>query len=680
MTSPTGTQVATRSKHRPSWQALTGALGADWDRERRASLFFIAACTLAVAPHLLAVPIPFAAAMLVFLGWRIVLWWRGEPMPARWLVGSLAVGTVAGVWGWYGTLLGREPGVAMLAVLTTMKMLELHAKRDQIVVVALGLFSSLAVFLHTSTPWAFCCALLATLLLLAALRNLASGQHAAPLAIQLRTTAVLLVQAIPFALVMFALFPRLPAAPWGQDEHGNPKTGMSETMSPGAFGKLIESDKLAITVRFRGMIPPQDQLYWRGPVLGHYDGRTWRPLQERSGRPPTTLRVQPGHHPVRYQAIVEPNPLHYLYALESPAQHGSPQVQTAVTPDLQVVTYEPIDAPLRVDGMAFLVANWGLNLPQQHLREWLQLPAGFNPRTLTWAAKLRDELNANSIEDNPRLVQHLLRHFREQPYRYTFEPPKLGQHAVDEFLFDTRAGFCEHYASAFVVMMRALDIPARVVTGYQGGEPGADDQHWYVRQRDAHAWAEVWLHDQGWVRVDPTAAVAPERIDRGSRSLQRQAADSERWSWLENAAKTAQAWWNGWVHGFDASRQRSLLKLLGLNTDSTANIAQVFIAALLITLTLTAAWLLRPTRARKDRAGRLYERWCKQLKRQGMGRDDHETPAAYAARIAARLPAAQASQALEIAARFGRIRYDPGCDALAETRRLALLIRDFSLP
>jgi transglutaminase-like putative cysteine protease len=328
----------------------------------------------------------------------------------------------------------------------------------------------------------------------------------------------MLLQAAPIAAVLFVLFPRISGPLWGlpEDAHTG-RTGLSDTMAPGQISKLAQDDEVAFRVQFADRVPEPDRLYWRGPTLGHFDGRTWRPVRRELADPPAPTVTAPNDTRVlRYRTTLEPHSRRWLFALDLPAELvRAPDLAVSIAPDFTMVSVDPIVARLRYDGAARLDAAIGLNETRLSLQDWIQLPPGQARRTLEMAARWRTE-----EQDEGKLVERALAMFRDNAFRYTLDPPLLADDPVDQFLFETRAGFCEHYSSAFVVLMRALDIPARVVTGYQGAEANPGDDYWIVRQADAHAWAEVWLPGRGWVRVDPTAAVAPERIERGSAGIQ----------------------------------------------------------------------------------------------------------------------------------------------------------------
>ena len=348
-----------------------------------------------------------------------------------------------------------------------------------------------------------------------------------PLAQRLRTSAKVAALAAPLALLLFVAFPRIQGPLWGLPGDASAgRTGLSDSMAPGTLSSLAQSDEVAFRVRFTGAVPAQQQLYWRSIVLGDYDGRTWTRVPRKRGLQRLEVAIHARGTPLRYELTMEPSNTRWLALLELAAPGLSvPGYRLRDSDEMEQFTTEPIIHRLRYDAAAYLDYTLQAGEHPQRMAHWLELPAGFNPRTLALAQQLRAAMPAAPAET---LVQQLsnavLQRFRTLDYRYTLEPPLTGANAVDDFLFTSRAGFCEHYAGAYVVLMRAMGVPARVVTGYQGGERNPLDGYLTVRQSDAHAWAEIWSPQAGWQRVDPTAAVAPERVERNlARALPRPA-------------------------------------------------------------------------------------------------------------------------------------------------------------
>jgi transglutaminase-like putative cysteine protease len=377
-------------------------------------------------------------------------------------------------------------------------------------------------------------------------------------------------------------------------------------------------------------------------VLGFYDGRTWTRLliRQNTSRPAV---VESRGAPIRYQITQEPSGRNSLFALELP--ETAPQVaenSSRITPDLQILTRQPIIQRIRYDVASRVDFSLQPTESPEVLRSWLQLPPRFNPQTHAFAASLRRQSS-----DDREMVNAVLKFFREKNFRYTLQPPLLGPQAIDDFLFSTRAGFCEHYASAFVVLMRMLDIPARVVTGYQGGEVNAVDGFMSIRQSDAHAWAEVWLKDRGWTRVDPTSAVAPNRVEMNLTSaippsLLGGLVDLEvgQDSWFARMQTLRQNWdavnngWNQWVLDYTPDRQRSIIQSLGFSSADRGTLTALMFGLSGIVMALVAVPLIR-NRTKTDPVDALYLALCREMAARGCAKAIYEGPRAYCQRLTA---------------------------------------------
>jgi transglutaminase-like putative cysteine protease len=661
-------------------------------RDKADTLLLLAACALVLVPHSSHIPGWSAALCGMLLAWRGWITFRGKRMPPRWILVPIAALSVAGVYWSYQTFFGREPGVAMLVLLLGLKLLEMRAKRDLFVVIFLSFFLVLTQFFYSQSILTAVGMFVAVIVLLAAQLSFQYTGIVPPLRQRLLLSAKIFLLAVPLTLVLFILFPRIQGPLWGlPSDAQSGRTGLSNTMSPGNISKLALSEGIAFRVKFlSGAVPGRDKLYWRGPVLGDFDGRTWTPLPPRMNQA-GPIAVRPLAPPITYQVTMEPSGQRSLFALELvrdlPRLAGN---ASRLTPDLQIVSTEPITQRIRYEASSnpdFLLQP---DESEQSLRNWLYLPAGYNPRALDYASGLR-----NRHRQDGDLVNAVLRFFREEKFSYTLEPPALGRNTVDEFLFTTRAGFCEHYSSAFVVLMRAAGIPARVVTGYQGGEINAVDGFMTVRQSDAHAWAEVWLKNRGWVRVDPTAAVAPDRVSRnlstvipprvlgGLITLDRGRSSA----WFEGIRSLRQNWdalnnaWNQWVLDYSFAKQQSLLQSLGF-----ANADWRLLAALLsgigsLVLLLTGLPLVR-NRIKTAPIDALYASLCKRMAQRGFARAAHEGPRAYRLRLAQAatdLPEPQKSAVLRFLELYEAARYAPTPAQAGKASHAALIAQLKSL-
>jgi len=666
-----------------SFRVLGGRLGAEWERDRRDTLFLMGAIVLAVLPQLAHLPLWVSAGFFVLFLWRLGLVFSGHRLPGTAIRLVATVACTVGVLAQYDTLFGRDAGVALLVLFLGLKLMEMRARRDLFVVIFLCFFLLLTGFFWSQSLGSALITALAVLALVGAMLTLQYGQREVGAARRLRQAGIILAQALPIAAVLFVLFPRLSGPLWGMpdDAHAG-RTGLSDTMSPGQISRLARNEEVAFRVDFLGVEPPASAMYWRGPTLGHYDGRTWRPVRaEVAPLPLPQVTLPDRSEPIRYRSTLEPHSRRWLFALDVPVElPQAPGLAASVAPEFEVLAASPVIARLRFEAAARPDALVGLNETRLSLQNWLQLPPAHNRRTLELAARWRAE------EDDPaRLVLRALSLFRDNGFRYTLDPPLLADEPVDRFLFETRAGFCEHYASAFVVLMRALDIPARVVTGYQGAERNPAGDYHIVRQADAHAWAEVWLAGRGWLRVDPTSAVAPERIERGSAAMggQRAAALAagtlgglDLLQRLRFSLDSLTHGWNQWVLSYDRSRQQSLLARVGLDAANPRELAGAIAVLLGLLLGVIALVTLRPALAR-DPVERAYDAFCARLASIGAHRHRDETASRYLHRVDRLLEPGDAALARDIVAAYNRLRYDPDTLTPERVRQLRRLVDAF---
>ncbi|MEY4100596.1 MAG: hypothetical protein RL300_1767, partial [Pseudomonadota bacterium] len=481
-------------------------------RDTRDTVFVLLVIAWVVAPLTQEIPLWCSLLSAAVMVWRGVLAWRGQPLPSKWWRLGLLALCVGATLISFRTLLGRDAGVTMVVVLLALKTLELRARRDAFVVFFLSFFLLLTNFFYSQSLLTAAAMLVALLGLLTALVNAHMPVGKPPLWQSARLAGGMALLGAPIMVLLFVLFPRM-APLWGlPNDAMTGRSGLSASMTVGNIASLALDGSVAMRVKFDGAPPPQPSLYFRGPVLSYFDGRAW---QARPTNLPNRLRLPADlkvtGEPVRYQVTLEPNRLPWLLVLDATPEAPALAGKTArMTRELQWILDQPVTDLLRYEVRSYPNFQHGPRQRVPGLQEYLALPEGFNPRTLQLAAELqRDPRNARA--NHAQWVEVAMQRLRSGGYRYTLEPGVFGQHSADEFWFDSKAGFCEHIASSFVILMRALNVPARVVTGYQGGERNSVDDFWTVRQSDAHAWAEVWLEGQGWQRIDPTSAVAPGR-------------------------------------------------------------------------------------------------------------------------------------------------------------------------
>lgn len=606
-----------------------------------AALHLLLVAALAVyLPLARELPLWVSAIFVIGAGWRLAAAHRLIVRPGRWLRLLGAIAVIGITYREYGGLLGRDPGVALLAALTGLKLLELRSRRDYLLTAFLLYVVLLGGFLYGQSLAIGLYGLFAAGLTTAALLQL--GRHASLDArLTLRFTAMLLLQALPIMLVLYLLFPRVSGALWGVPVGGGSgMTGMSETMRPGSVQQLIESNEPAFRASMIGAPPPVSSLYWRGLVLWDTDGQTWR-----AGAP---LRGDidgfvPRAAPVRYQIILEPHGKHWLYALDLPLEAPP---DTRLTAGYVLERPRPLIERLSYELVSYPRYETGALASVERTRA-LMLPRTTSARVRALAQEWRARGPSGTAGDES-VVATALDHFRREPFGYTLTPPPLGRDPVDGFLFETRRGFCEHYASAFVTLMRAAGIPSRVVAGYQGGVYNPSGNYFIVRQSDAHAWAEVWLPGRGWQRVDPTAAVAPERIEHGIdavRRLQAQGVNAGGLTaemlqrivalgWFDRAWLRARLTWDyanlswyRWVNDYDYDRRAEFLARLHLSQHA-------LLAALLGIGALIVIYALYHARRRgtHDPAVSGYARFCRKCAAIGLTREPAEGPLAFAER------------------------------------------------
>jgi transglutaminase-like putative cysteine protease len=629
---------------------------------------------LAVAPHAQELPVWLTVLFALLVGWRGFIAFRDKALPPRWLLLIVAALAGAGVLIDYRTLFGRDAGVALLTAMTACKLLESRAQRDGVVLVFLGYLLVMSNLLY-SQDIPIVAYLFAVVLIMLAAQVMIYRQHAGLKALApLRLAGRMVLQAIPVMLVLFVLFPRIPGPLWGLPKDAyKGRTGLSEEMMPGTVSELSKSDAVAFRVRFAGDIPPPAQLYWRGPVLWNFDGNRWTRNEELPASVPVPFT--PEGAALEYAVILEPSNRRWLLAMDLPA---SLPPRAAMTASFQVLRDLPVNEVYRYEMRSYPQYRTGPLTEVERIRA-LRLPSRGNPRARALATGWR--------ERDPRpeaVVGAALALFREQAFYYTLTPPLLGVDGVDDFLFRTRQGFCEHYASAFVFLMRSAGVPARVVTGYQGGERNELGDYLIVRQSDAHAWAEVWLPERGWVRVDPTAAVAPARVQDGLYAavadpdqlpfLVRRGGDSE---WLRQLALSWDSLnnsWNEWVLAYGPDRQKEFLSGLGFGPVDWGEMT-VGMTVLLGGFGLIVAGLRWRSRLARDPVARAWQRFCARLAQRGLARGPHEGPLAFAERVAASRPEL-AEPVWEIARLYAALRYGPIAPP-ADLRQLQRLARRF---
>ncbi|WP_435100144.1 transglutaminase TgpA family protein [Arhodomonas sp. AD133] len=596
--------------------------------DRRSLLWALIVAAAVLAPHLLRLPPALTAGIALVLAWRLAAGFRGLRLPGRWLLTALTAGGVALVFGHYGTIVGPAAGVALLALMTSLKLLELRGRRDLRVIVYLAFFLVLTQFIFSQSllmaAYLLIVSWMGVALLVAANRPTGEGLTAA----DGRTAGSLMLQALPIMAILFVLFPRLPGPLWALPEpEGAGVTGLSDRMSPGSISQLSESDAVAFRVRFDDEVPPREARYWRGPVLDAYDGTTWT-RGARDAEPP---RVSVSGTPVDYELTLKPHAKRWLLALDLPVNVDGAATRTDA---YEYLASTPVHELRRYQGRSYGDYRLQPDLSGEARRRYTSLPDRQHPRARALARRLSNGRTPSAT------IDATIEWLRARAFVYTLRPGAIEGDTVDRFLFETRRGFCEHYAGAFAVLMRAAGIPARVVTGYLGGERNPGTDYFVVRQSDAHAWVEVWTGETGWQRIDPTAAVAPARVSgglgaavpesdpvplmaRGTPGMARE---------LRLLWDRMDAMWNNWVLAYGPQLQRDLLGNLGLR--GALEIALATAAALAVSLLVLAVWTLRPGRAiARDPVQRVWQRYCRRLAAVGLEPGPSDGPHTLLARV-----------------------------------------------
>ena len=570
-------------------------------RDSRDTLFLLLVIAWVLLPQTAHLPLWCSALAAAVLIWRGYLAVGIRPLPGRWwLLGLLAV-TIAATLLTHRTLLGRDAGVTLLVVLLTLKTLELRARRDAFVVFFLGFFCMLSNFFYSQSLLTAFSMVLGLLGLLTVLVNAHMPVGKPPLLAAVRTASWMALLGTPIMLVLFLLFPRL-APLWGvPGDAMTGRSGLSQTMQVGSVASLALDESVAMRIKFEGRPPLQPDLYFRGPVLSDFDGREWRPQRfDFSSRYGVTASLVVAGSPVNYEVTLEPTNRPWLFVMEAAVQRPAlPGYQAVMQSDLQWLVNRPLTDLVRYQAQSYPTFRHGPTQSVVGLREFVELPPGFNPRTLALASQIRSDPRYASAGSGP-LVQEVLERLRTGGYTYTLEPGVYGQHTADEFWFDRKAGFCEHIASSFVLLMRALDVPARIVTGYQGGEQNPVDGFWVLRQSDAHAWAEVWFEGRGWVRVDPTSAVAPGRTGAFQRLAAPRGVVAQALGNISPGltAQVRAAWeavnngWNQWVLNYTQGKQLNLLRDMGFESPSWQDLSYVLLGIMVLASVLGALWTL----------------------------------------------------------------------------------------
>ncbi|WP_305909842.1 DUF3488 and transglutaminase-like domain-containing protein [Methylomarinum sp. Ch1-1] len=626
--------------------------------DKRILIFLLVSIGLIALPHINHIPAPLFAFFSLLLTWRFAGIWKPTWLPKPKLVFLLTIAGIGLLYGQHQGVLGRDAGTALFITALGLKLLEIRSPRDIYLITYLAFIVASSQFLYQQSilmagyTLLVCCVLLATLVAI-------NSRQAQTLA-ALRTAAQIIAQALPLAAVLFILFPRVEAPRWMLfDDKHQARSGLSDTLEPGSISRLGLSDELAFRVKFNGDLPPPKQRYWRGPVFSYTDGKRWRESKNRYFK---RYMDQPRYHGKAYQytLMMEPHDQPWVYALDMAAEYGDGLRRNAF---YQLISRRDPQDRAEYQVTSFPDYNTGY-LTKTELKDNLQLPDEPSARMKQLVQRLQ------GFDAEPEVfIRQLLGHFRNEDFHYTLMPDLMEENPIESFLFENRYGFCSHYATAFVYLMRIAGIPARVVGGYQGGELNEVGGFIEVRQANAHAWAEVWLQGQGWVRYDPTTAIAPQRVEQDV-NIDLQIASgavnftpdeaSAALDWLKRGR---QLWnsidysWQRWVINYNGVNQSSFLASLGI--DNLTKIAYWLVASFAAVSSLLAWLVLRRKQVKTDPAMALYRRFCARLAKQtGIRISTGEGPLSFARRVEKQRPEL-AERINRITALLIKLRYQP---------------------
>ena len=602
-------------------------------------IFLLASLALITLPHISHIPLTILGFFYVLLSWRFIGIWKPHVLPNKWQVFLLMLGGIVLLYSQYKGLLGRDAGTRLFIMALGLKLLEIKSTRDLYLIIYLAFIVAASQFLYEQSLLMAAYILLVCSVLLATLISINSNKPNPRAA--LKTASLLIAQALPMAIVLFVLFPRVDPPKWlfFNDQH-HAKAGLSDSMEPGSISDLGMSDELVFRVKFIGDLPPARQRYWRGPVLSYTDGKKWTQIKNLSFSRFMDKPVFQGS-PYQYTLLMEPQDKNWVFALDLPAEFSFPLSQNA---NYQLITSENPDKRTEYKITSYPDYQTGY-LTKTEFKDNTQLPEAPSEAIKQLVLQLK------GFDSPPeQFIAQLLKHFREEDFHYSLTPPLLDDKPIDSFLFKTRYGFCSHYAAAFVYLMRVDHIPARVVTGYQGGELNKVGYFLEIRQADAHAWAEVWLENKGWVRVDPTAAVAPERIEQNVNIDQLIAGGLINYTPLSEKAQQTLDWlkqsqqlwhnldysWQRWVINYDNRHQANFLSSIGI-----ANLKAMlyWMVGLISLITATVSlFLLHQKQTTSDPVVHLYQSYCKKLAKHQLHKADNEGAKDFAERVKNQLP------------------------------------------
>ncbi|MEW8049155.1 MAG: DUF3488 and transglutaminase-like domain-containing protein [Candidatus Thiodiazotropha sp.] len=633
---------------------------------------------LALLPHVTNIPINISLYLSLIFIWRIASLYWSRLQPGRWLLIAVTLISISIIYSQYQTLLGRDAGVALLGIMLMLKVMEINKRRDIYVSVFISYFVVITQFLFSQSLLLSLYLIIIVTGLTALLLEINRVTPAQNLLQPIAKTIQITFQALPIAIILFIIFPRITQPLWSFGTESSARTGLSDRVTPGSVSDLIESSEVAFRAEFKQPPPPAQQRYWRGLVLWDSDGYSWYTDKQQPIRNESRQLIVLGQ-PIKYEIFLEPHDEKWLIALDVPLEAPA---RSRLTDDFRIVHNERVTKPKNYS-LHSLTKYGMLNLTPTLRQRALQLGDTITDQQRELVARWQSDSSTDG-----EIVEQALRFFNTNPFIYTLSPPTYLSNPVDEFLFEGRAGFCEHYATSFTQLMRIAGIPSRLILGYQGGEYNELGGYFIIRQYHAHAWSEVWLEGRGWVRIDPTAAVAPERIEYPLRlafgeegapamfELDGSGLTATMLRQFSHALDSVNIQWRRWIIGYSREHQFTLMRNFGFDTYTTIQWSLITVGLVAIILLIVVFNIIHQGRLRLTATQQLYQRFCKKLSRLGITRRAYEGPMDFAKRAARNRPDL-AGQIMAIIDLYIRLRYTPQTDDKEQRRALARQVRQF---
>ncbi len=591
---------------------------------------------LVILPLFQQVALWISIASLSAIIWRLGGYYRQWQLPNKWLRLLLGMAGAAGIILQHNALFTKEAGLSLFVLMTSFRLLELFKYRDGMNSLFLNFFLLSVGFLYSQTMLNAAYSLVVLLWLLMSLHALQKIDGMQQIRSGFGNSFKILLIALPLTLVMFLFFPRLSQPLWQMPNQNSATTGVGDSMTPGDISSLILDDEVAFRVKFKGVIPPIDKLYWRGLVLSKFDGLTWSRVKTN-----TLGHLSTSGPSVSYEIMLEPHQQRWLFYLDMPVRgKNTPYIREHPNEQFTNEISSKLYQRMIYQGKSYMRYVADETLDESLRKQYLQLPKTGNERTRQWAIKLR-----KSVASDAQMINKVLQYIHQQDFYYTLTPPILAKEGIDDFWFNTKRGFCEHYASNLTFIARAAGIPARVVIGYQGGNKNPFNDDFIVRQSSAHAWTEIWLPGKGWQRVDPTAAIDPSRVEqdasRGYRQRNLLFDGSDFTGWLEDNGLLSQArflWdaanssWQKWVVEFNQQKQQELLAWAGIKDHSWETLFRIMLGFTAIILIIWLIIVLK-TPIKKDKVVELYKSLLDKLAKFGMIKAANEGPEQFIQRV-----------------------------------------------